>query len=413
MNYDAKIGTQEGQAVEADRGALDGYDNNIDELGRRRFGPRLILFALIAVALLVGIWFLVHKDAGGDAVPEDAMQIPVVSVVAPGRTTVRGEINVTGTLGARRDLPVGSVGEGGRVVSVLVDAGDWVKQGQTLAVIDRSVQTEQIASQAAQVQVAQADARLAQANLDRAKQLVARGFISKADIDQLTSTRDAANARVKVAQATLGQLRANAARLNITAPANGLILQRNVEPGQVVSGGSGMLFRIAKDGELELDANVSEVDLSKLSVGVMAKVTPVGSDKTYTGQVWQLAPVIDTTDRQGVARIALPYSSDLRPGGFASAQIASGTLVAPVLPESAIMSDDKGSYVYIVGKDDVVHRRAVKTGLVTADGITVTSGLAGTEKVVLRAGGFLNDGDKVKTKLVTSTEAGATISQDG
>ena len=96
------------------------------------------------------------------------------------------------------------------------------------------------------------------------------------------------------------------------------------------------------------------------------------------------------------ARIALAYAPGLRPGGFASAVLNSGTIVAPLLPESAIQSDDKGRFVYLVGSDNRVHRRAVKTGIVTGEGVAVTDGLAGTERVVLRAGGFLADGDKVK-----------------
>src|SRR5690606_36392185 len=106
-----------------------------------------------------------------------ASQAPVVTVVVPGRSTVAGEISATGTLAARREMPVGSVGEGGQVVQVLVEPGQWVKAGQVLAVIDRSVQTQQQASLAAQVSVAAADAQLAQANLDRALKLVDRGFI--------------------------------------------------------------------------------------------------------------------------------------------------------------------------------------------------------------------------------------------
>lgn len=106
--------------------------------------------------------------------------------------------------------------------------------------------------------------------------------------------------------------------------------------------------------------------------------------------------MIDAQDRQGTARIALAYAPELRPGGFATAVISSGTTVAPVLPESAIMSDDAGSYVYILDKDDKVVRRNVKLGVVSASGVLVDEGLTGRERVVMRAGGFLNPGETVK-----------------
>ncbi len=302
-------------------------------------------------------------------------------------------------------MPVGVAGEGGQVVQVLVDAGDWVRAGQVLAVIDRSVQTQQIASQSANIAVADADARLAQANLDRALKLVAKGFISKADIDRLTATRDAATARVRVARAGLGELGARAARLNIVAPAAGLVLTRAVEPGQVVGAGSGVLFSLARDGQLEMQARLSEADIGRLAVGNTAEVMPVGTTRVFTGQIWQLSPTIDQQSREGIARIALNYDAALRPGGFASATLRSGTITAPLLPESAIMSDDKGSFVYIVGNDKKAQRRNVKTGEVSASGIAVVQGLSGNERIVLRAGGFLNAGDRVEPVVTQPASA--------
>jgi RND family efflux transporter MFP subunit len=312
-----------------------------------------------------------------------------------------GEIAVTGTLAARREQPVGVAGEGGQVVSVLVEPGQWVARGQVLAVIDRSVQIQQQASQSAQVQVARANADLAQANYDRALKLVDKGFISTADVDRLRATRDAALAQVRVAGAQLGVLQAQTRRLNVVAPAAGLVLERRIEPGQVVSGGSGVLFRLAEGGQMELKAQIGETDLAQLAPGVAARVTPVGTDRSFAGQVWQLSPVIDPATRQGTARIALAYAPELRPGGFASAKITAGTVVAPMLPESAIQSDDKGSFVYVVDKDNKARRRPIRTGLVTDTGIAVVEGLAGNERIVLRAGGFLQPDQTVQPRAAT------------
>lgn len=391
MNYDSRI-----DAVAP--GSAEFPDNPFEQPSEdeQRSKRRLIIIGIVVAALLAAMWFWLHRSSAAEAGADKKDQAPVVTVVTPGRTTVEGRISATGTLAARRELPVGSVGEGGQVVSVLVEPGQWVGAGQVLAVVDRSVQVQQQASSSAQIQVAQADARLAQSNLDRALRLVERGFVSKADVDRLTANRDAANARVRVASAQFGELRARTNRLNILAPASGLILERRVEPGQVVGAGSGVLFRIAKGGEMELLAKLSESELSTIAQGTSAAVTPVGTDKQFTGQIWQVAPIIDPATRQGVARIALPYAPELRPGGFATVTIKSGTLVAPVLPESAILSDLKGSYVYAIGADNKAVRRPVKTGAVTPAGIVVTEGLSGNERVVLRAGGFLQPGETVK-----------------
>ena len=359
--------------------------------------PRWLLIGglgLFGLLLAIAAYFAI---AGGEpvAVGDDNSQAPSVTVITPGKTAVAGEIEAPGTLAARRPMPVGVVGEGGQVLRVTVDAGDWVQAGQVLAVIDRSVQVEQAEAQSAQVEVARADANIAQANLDRSVQLVERGFVSKADVDRLTATRDAAAARVKVAEAQLRELRARNQRLNIVAPATGYVLARNVEPGQTVGAGSPALFTIASGGEMELLAQLSEEQLASLSVGTIASVTPTGSEQTFTGQVWQLSPVIDQATRQGIARIALPFASALRPGGFATARINSGSFTATLLPESAVLADGDGSFVYIVGEDSKAARRSVKTGAVTKNGIAIIEGLSGNERVVLRAGGFLNPGETV------------------
>jgi RND family efflux transporter MFP subunit len=317
-----------------------------------------------------------------------------VTVVSPGRDTVAGVVNATGTFAARRETPVGVVGEGGRVVSVSVDRGDWVRAGQVLVSIDRSVQSQQAQSSAAQIDVSRADAPLAQSNLDRALQLVDRGFISKADVDRLTATRDAARARVRVAEAQYRELLARNARLNVVAPFAGLVLDRNVEPGQVVGSGTA-LITLASGGEMEFLAQVGESDLAAIPEGIAAEVTPVGTDKSFSGQVWIKDPTINEQTRQGTARIALAYAPEIRPGGFGSARISSGAVVAPKLPESAILSDDKGSYVFIVNGENQVVRRDVEIGMVTGDGITIAKGLNGNERIVARAGGFLRPGDKV------------------
>ncbi|MDG2004734.1 MAG: efflux RND transporter periplasmic adaptor subunit [Novosphingobium sp.] len=392
MNYDGKIDSD-------DKGEVAHYDPlaAIDE-DERRSDRRTLLIVAMVTALVIAIWFVMNLT-GSDRLAEKTNQAPVVTVVVPGKTNIAGRVSSTGTIGARRELPVGSVGEGGQVRRVLVEPGDWVRAGQVLAVIDRSVQTQQQASLAAQTQVSAADARLAQANLDRALKLVDRGFISKADVDRLTATRDAADARVKVARAQLGELQARTRRLSIVAPSGGLVLERNVEPGQVVNSGSGVLFSIAKGGEMELLADLSEDDLAKIALGQSAKVTPVGADRSFAGQVWQVSPVVSPQNRQGTVRIALAFAPELRPGGFASAEITSGSLVAPLLSESAILSDDKGSYVYVVSKDNKAKRRAVKTGAITPDGIAIVEGLSGSEQIVKRAGAFLSDGESVTPKL--------------
>ena len=375
----------------------------VDDSRRRR---RMLILGVAGIALALLLAFVMFGGKEAAPPPDAASQAPTISVVVPGRTNVARTITASGALAARRDQPVGVAGQGGRVVSVRVDAGSWVEAGQVLAVIDRSVQAQQAAQLAAQVDAARANASLAQSNYDRALALQGRGFVSKAEIDAKKATRDAANAQVKVAQAQLGATRAQIGQLNILAPTSGLILERNLEVGQVVGPGSGALFRLASGGAVEMRAELPQQDLALVRVGMPATVTPLGSDKQYSGSVWQVAPTIDPQTRQGQVKIAIPFDRAIRPGGFGEAKILAGQTTAPVLPQSAVMSDPRGTYVFVVGKDNKVERRAVQTGQVEAAGVTIVGGLSGTEMVVETAGPFLNAGQLVRPKkVVPKTQA--------
>lgn len=362
--------------------------------------PLLIGLAIAAVAF--GLW----KAFGPKpAEPPKVSALPQITVMVPGSTLVADVVTAPGSIAARRDAAVGVQGEGGRVTQVLVEAGQAVSKGQLLARIDDAVQVQQSAQLAASVRSAEADARLAQANLTRAEALVSRGFISKADIDQRTATRDGAVARVAVAKAQLAENNARIERLQVRAPAAGLVLARSVEVGQVVSP-SAVLFRLAEGGTLEMRAQVAEQDMARLKPGMIAMVTPLGSTSEYRGKVWLIDPVIDIASRQGIARIALAYEPGLRVGAFAKTRIEVGEAPRPVLPQSAVMSDDKGNYVFVIGAENRVERRDITTGTVGDQGVSIATGLNGAEKVVVSAGAFLRPGEKVAPVMARNARQG-------
>src|SRR3954462_10409162 len=247
--------------------------------GARRRRQLLIIAGIVGVLVIIIAAIVLGRRPSNtkaqEAAAASAGQVPSVTVVVPGRSNVGRTVTASGPLAAHRDQPVGIAGQGGRVVSVTVDAGSWVSAGQTLAVVDRSVQAQLAAQLAAQVEAARANAALAQSNYERAIALQGRGFVSKAEIDSKRATRDAANAQVRVAQAQLAGTRAEIGRLNVIAPTSGLILARSVEVGQIVGPGSGALFRLAAGGQMEMQAQLSQQDLKFIHAGMVASVTPV------------------------------------------------------------------------------------------------------------------------------------------
>lgn len=381
-------------------------ERDLAEANRPRRRRALLIGLAVAVGIAAFVAFLFWRaSAPKDTAPPPGP--PAVSVLVPGTTEIADRVAALGTIQARRDMPVGVAGEGGMVTAIRAEAGQFVARGQLLAEIDTDVQRAQLAQLQAGVLQADADARLAQAELERAQALVSRGFISKADIDRRTATRDSANARVAVARAQVREMQERINRLAIRAPEAGLVLQRMVEPGQVVSPGSGPLFRVAAGGQLELRAQIAEQDMPGLRTGQTATVTPVGSRNSYAGSVWLLEPVIDAQSRQGTARILLPQSPELRAGGFANVVIDGARAQRPLVPQSAVQADRSGSFVLVVGADNVVRRVDVTVGQVSSAGLAILSGLSGTEQVVVSAGPFLRPGEKVKPVRRAAGAAGA------
>lgn len=397
--------------LERDRLDAAGESQAAEGPARSRLRIALILLG-VAAAIGLFVWFLVEKTtATGPVAPPSGP--PRVSVMVPGTSSVTDRVAALGSISARRDMPVGVVGEGGMVTAIRAEAGQFVGRGQVLAELDAGVQRAQLAQLQAGVAQAAADARLAQADLDRALALVERGFISKADIDRRTATRDAAVARVNVTRAQVREMEERIARLSIRAPEAGLVLTRQVEPGQVVSPGSGALFRVAAGGQMELRAQIAEQDLAGLAVGQPAVVTPVGSSNSYAGRVWLLEPVIDPQSRQGVARVSLPSVAELRAGGFANVVIEGGAAQRPRIPQSAVQTDGDTSFVFVVDDKGVVVRRDIRINSISPDGVAVGEGLAGNEQVVVSAGAFLRAGEKVTPVLPNAAPRAAAPAKAG
>ncbi len=171
-----------------------------------------------------------------------------------------------------------------------------------------------------------------------------------------------------------------------------------------------MLFRLARNAEIEMRGLVAEQDMPRLRPGQAARVYLSGVAQPFEGTVWQVGAVIDPATRQGTVRIALPSNLPaLRPGAFARGEVQVDMLHGAVVPQTAVLADTAGSYVLSVDAGDLVVRRGVTVGGAHRDGLLITSGLDGNQRVVATAGAFLREGEKV----VVAGGGGAAAAQPG
>ena len=369
--------------------------------------PRLIekrkpMVWLVALAVIVMAGLIAWRLKTVLVVKPDLTShraIPTVSVTEVGVSSMPTTVSIIGTIGARYDMPIGVEGDGGRVSAIYVEAGDHVKRGQLLAHLNVSVLEPQVANLAAALEQSKAEAELALAEYHRAQAVGASGALSAEETERRKSATVTAAAKVKFAEAQLAEAKARLARADIRAPDDGIILTRNVEVGQTASAAEAM-FRLSKGGEVEMRGQVAEQDLPLLKVGQDVNVKLTGTSINYPGKIRLLGAIIDPATRLGMARIALSPDPNLRPGAFARAEVTVSNAQRAVLPQTAVLSDDRGSYVLVVNAQNKVERRAVRVSGMIQSGVTIAEGVAGRDKVVATAGAFLQEGDVVKPVML-------------
>ena len=386
-------GTSGGAGISRDHTAAELSSGNRRQRRKRWW---LSAGALLALAVGAAVTLRVTR-ASKPLVPlADQRNIPLVSTFVPGLRPVNTEVMVTGSIAARHDLPIGDGGQAGRIVAVYVQVGDVVRRGQILARLDDSVLKPQVAELAAALAKARAEAALATAEYRRAVAIGPDGGLSAQNVEQLqaSAAMDAANTKMVAAQ--LQQTRAELALTRIIAPVAGTVLTRAAEVGQVASPGGPPLFTLEDANRVELIGQVAEQDLASLQVGQPAKVYLIGYPRPFPGHIWLLGATVNTQTRLGEVRISLAPNPALRPGAFAYAVISESHAERPVVPQTAVMTDSKGSYVFIVNRRNIAVRRAVQLGGVLPSGVVIAKGLTGQERVVTLAGGFLQSGEKVQ-----------------
>lgn len=382
---------------------------------------RLVPFALAAFAALTAP---VQAAGGASASAPAATSTgkgPRVTVAPVKRAEIVERLTVTGTLVPRDEILISPEIDGLQVVELRAEEGDRVEKGQVLARLRRDTLDALLAQNAAtlaraeagvlqaQSQIAQAEAALTQARqaLQRTSDLRQSGFSTKALFDQLTNDEKAAAARLRSAtdglaaaqadraatEAMRRELSIRLAATDVKAPAAGVISRRSARLG----GTAGVaapepLFRLIADGEIELEAEVSELRINGVNVGAPAIVT--AGERTATGSVRLVSTEIDRLTRLGRLRIAIGNETGMRVGAFARGTVETRKANGLVVPLSALLYGEGKSLIQVV-KGDRIETRTVTTGIIADGRAEIVSGLAEGEVIAVKAGAFLRDGDQI------------------
>lgn len=317
-----------------------------------------------------------------------------VSVVTVSARDLEGGLAASGALVPREEVAIFPQLTGYRVARVLADEGNWVKAGQPLVVLDDVLLRAQLAQQAAQAAQQKILADQAEAQAARVKGTLADGLLSQEQIDSRRFSARSARAQATAAEAAASDSRTRQALTVVRAPFSGLVIERTVRPGDL-SGGAAPWYRLAKDGQVELAAEINENSLSALRPGVRAKVS-LADGTAVEGIVRLVSPRIDANTRLGAVRITLPAQANIRAGGFARAVFLNATHSVAAVPETALRYDGDGVSVLVVGADSRLARVAVTTGERGGGYVSLLTGPAPGTRVVAKAAGMMTPGDFVR-----------------
>ena len=342
-----------------------------------------------------------------DAKPAHGGALQAMNVTRVALRSIASDTQATGRLVIREEAAVGTELAGFRVSKVYVDEGDWVKQGQALAQMDDTLLQAQIAQASATLASQKANAEFNKAQLARAESLSKEGAFSQVQLEQSRMMAASSDATYLASQAAVNEMKVRQARMTLRAPVSGMILQRTLRPGDISSPSTATpYFRIAREGLVELDAELPDSKLANIQEGDPVHVT-LASGRPLLGKVRFVSPRVDQATNLGRARVSLPFDKSLRAGGFAQADFSVANSSMLTVPAGAVRYESGLAALMVVSPDNKVSRVTVKLGVRVGEYVQIVEGPPAGTRVLARGAAFTLDGDVIQPVEDDRVEAAA------
>jgi membrane fusion protein (multidrug efflux system) len=367
----------------------------------------LIPSAIVALVLALagGGYYMYSKKSGGDGKANAAAganskekgkngkdekeKAPVpVNVASIASAPISSYISSTANVVAENEVKIVAESEG-RIERLLVEEGDYVSQGATLATLMRG--DAQMLREKARVRAS--NARIA---FNRAKSLNTRDLMSQGDYEKIVMEKE-------VAEAELGEAEWRLAKTTIRAPFAGRVTERMVSAGQHLRPGD-TLFTLTDYDPLIVRIFLPERDVIALKTGREVRMTlRAANEVTFQGRIRQISPVVDTaTGTVKVTVEAVKPPDAVRPGAFVTVDIVRDTKLNAIrVPREAVIRELREAHVFVV-EGTVAKRRDLTLGVEEGDFVEALSGLKAGEKVIIAGQGALRDGSPVKVLAAKS-----------
>ncbi|MBI5471160.1 MAG: efflux RND transporter periplasmic adaptor subunit [Ignavibacteriae bacterium] len=386
---------------------LSGLRINHDEPtgGSGKTKRKLLIAAIVVVALAIGFFLLRGTFA---SVPE----VEVGSVTLTYPSSANAVLTASGYIVAQQEAAIASKATG-RLVSLSVEEGDKVKKNQVIGQIEDHDVVAALAQAKANLELAKADLDDARQWRDRQRIMLPSGLTSQAEVDAAEARFKRVEATIKAAEASVQAANVALENTRIRAPFDGTVLSKNANIGEVVApfaagaGSKAAVVTIADMNSLEVEADVSESNITRVILNAPCEITLDAYPETrYQGFVHKVVPTADRSKATVMTKVrfkerdehVLPEMS--AKVTFLSKEVAASEAKAPpklTIPAAALSTRDGKHFVLLV-QDETVTEKEISAGEAFGDRIAVTGGLAKGDRVVLRPDPSLTTGSKIKIK---------------
>ncbi|ANP45631.1 efflux RND transporter periplasmic adaptor subunit [Candidatus Viadribacter manganicus] len=380
------------------------WDRATDAPDQNKRRNKILMLTGGAIAAVIAVLFIVSRIGGDNNIQTQPATAQAVSVISVQARTFQTQVSLNGEARPVRDIQVTAQASGVRILQILVDEGDFVRQGQAMARLDNALANAQTRAAQASVAEAQSAAVRARGEYDRAESIRNSGALSTEAIEQRRAAAIAADARLAAAQAQLAETNARLGGGYVRAPASGLVIDRNASLGAAPEGQ--VLFRIAADNRLEVSAQVAEADALALQEGQIATFSLVDGS-TVQGVLRRLPASIDSRTRTGEALFALPSGTRVRAGMYLRGHADLPVREVLAVPQSSVLYESGQAYVLVLDDTSHVHRLDVQLAGRDGDWVEVIEGLSPGQRIVGSGAAFLQDGEEVRVLTPTPVQTPA------
>jgi len=360
----------------------------------------IIAAGVAALIIVVGVITRVTADRSV-AAWTDTNALPVVSVINLGQAGKAGDLTLPGNVQAYNSAPI-YARVSGYLKKWYVDIGAKVKAGQLLAEIDIPDQDQQLAQARADLNTAIANQKLSAQTAKRWNALAKSNAAAPQDVDEKNADLAAKTAAVASAQANVARLRDLTNFERLTAPFDGTVTSRSVDVGSLVTvgaPGTAPLFTVSETGKLRIYVNVPQNYSAMIAPGMTAKFTvPEYPGETFTAALAANAEAVDPTTGTVLVQLQADNAQGrLKPGDYAQVRFdLPATANAIRLPASALIFNDDGTAVAVVGPGNRVSVKPVTILRDYGTSVEIASGVTRRDRVIDNPPDALKAGDEVR-----------------